>query len=353
MEDINIQSILGGATNYTGSDDQLVRALLAFSWYRRDTRPMIAVAEHALNMAKGNGNERYIAEALLCLGSSYAAVNNFGKAGDLLEESSHFLASDHPSQQLSFECALTHAHVSAFNGSHREERETFINDILARTKGSDMYWHARTLERLGRLHWAFGEFEQALGAFVPAADALLLQGCSRDAASALCGKACTLHWLHVQDEQVLDAAQEAWEVVKHLEPSPIHGDILSLSGRVLLQMGRLIDASHAFEKGLKVQQHVGAALGAADAWSDFGHLYLHTGAYSDAYSAFEAAAEKYADLGDESPDRQLFEPRCRKNMEWIKLKQENPDLHIGFYRPRGDRDEYLDLFYPPEVTSHP
>ena len=45
-EDVNIQSILVGATDYTGSDNKLVQALLAFSWYRRDTKPLIAFAEH-------------------------------------------------------------------------------------------------------------------------------------------------------------------------------------------------------------------------------------------------------------------------------------------------------------------
>ena len=116
-------------------------------------------------------------------------------------------------------------------------------------------------------------------------------------------------------------------------------------------MGWLTDASHAFEKALSAQQHVGATLATADTLSCFGYLYLHTGTYSDACSAFEAAAEKYADLGDGSADRQEYEPKCRWNMERIKLKQENPDERIGFYRPRCDRAKYRGLFYPPEVPS--
>jgi len=179
---------------------------------------------------------------------------------------------------------------------------------------------------------------------------LLLLKCNRDAASALFGKARALDLSCVPDDQVLEAAQEAWEVVKHLDPSPIYADILELSGWVLLRMGRLMEASQSFEKCLSAYQYVGAALGAAAVWSHFGYLYLHTGAYTDAYSAFEAAAERYADLGDESPDRQRHEPRCRENIGRIKLKQENPDHRIGFYRPWGERDED-DLFYPPEVPS--
>jgi len=81
-------------------------------------------------------------------------------------------------------------------------------------------------------------------------------------------------------------------------------------------------------------------------------MYLHTGAYSDAHSAYEAAAEKYADLGDESYFSQVFEPRCRENMKRIKLKQDNPGWRIGFYGPRCHRDGndgLLTLFYPPEA----
>jgi len=352
-EDVNIQSILVGGTDHLGSDDQLVQALLAFSWYRRDTKPLVAVAEHTLNVAKANGNEQYIAEALLCLGSSYAEVNNFDKAKSLLEESSQLLVGDYSNQQLGFECALTRSFVGSFTGSSREERETFINEVLVRTKDSDVYWHARALDALGALYWIFGENDQALGAFVSAADVLLHLGCNRDAASALYGKARALDWLYVPDEQVLEATQEAWETVKHLDPSPIYGDILWLSGNILLRMGRMVDASHSFERCLSAQQYVGAVCAVADALSWLGHMYLHTVAYSDAYSAFEAAAEKYADLDDESSTRQVYEPSCRETMEKIKLKQKNPDQSIGFDRPRGDRDQYRNLFYPPEVPSHP
>jgi len=318
-EDVNIQSILVGTTNHTDFDDQLVQALLAFSWYRQDTKPFIAVAEHALNVAKANGNSKYIAEALLCLGSSYAEVNNFDKAKGLLEESSRLLVGDHSGQQLGFECALTRAQVGWLLQDRYEEREAIIKDVLNQTKDSDTYWHARALEALGCLYWYNCEYDQALGAFVPAAGALLRLGYNRDGASALYGKARALDWTYVPDEQVLEATQEAWETIKYLDPSPIYGDILWFYGTVLLRMGRLVDASYSFEKSLGAQQHVGAILGTADTLSWFGHMYLHTGAYPDAYSAFEAAAEKYADLGDESPDRQ-YEPKCRENMERIKLK---------------------------------
>ena len=351
-EDVNIQSILVSATDYTGSDDKLVQALLAFSWYRRDTKPLIAFAEHTLKVAKANGNELCIAEALLCLGSSYLLVTNFVKAKAVLEESSQLLAADDSShsQQLGFECTLARMDVAAYLGGYHEESKVVVEDVLSRTKDSDLYWHACALDALGWLHWIMGHHTQALEAFVEAADMMKGLECARDRASALYGKAYSLNKLDVSDETVHDAVQEAWEIAGHLEPSYVHGNILVLLGEVFVRMGRLVDAMNAFEKCLSAYQYIGAGLGVAQALDNIGYAYLHTGAYSDAYSAFEAAAEKYADLGDNSSDRQEFEPRCRENMENIRLKQENSDQVIGFYRPRNNREQ--DLFYP-AATSHP
>jgi len=199
-EDVNIQSILMSATDHTGSDDQLVRALLAFSWYRRDTKPLIAVAEHTLSVAKANGNKQYIAETLLCLGSSYSEINNYIEAKRVLEECSQLMVGDHFGQQLGFECALARAAVGTYLYSDREERKAFINGVLASTKDSDVYWHARALDSFGWHYWIFGEYADALEAFVPAADVLLHLGCNRDAASALFGKAYALNSLYVPDE---------------------------------------------------------------------------------------------------------------------------------------------------------
>ena len=343
-EDVNIQSILVGTASGTCFDDQLVRALIAFSWYRRDTKPLIAIAELALNVAKASGKKRYIAEALLCLGSSYSEIDKYIDAKRLLENCSQLLVGD---QQLSFECTLERFNIGQHLDENRGERETSINEVLLRAKDSDPYWHARALHALGQLYWQHREYDQALEAFVPAADVLLRLGCDRDAASALFGKAHTLDSLYVPDELVLEAAQEAWGVVEHSDPSSIHGHILWLSGMVLLRMGRLVDASQSFEKYLYTSHYVGGVLDIADALSCFGYMYLHIGAYSDAYSAYEVAADKYADLFH----RRKHELRCRENMEWIKLKQENQSRRMGFHRPRLDRDQH-NLFYPLEVTSY-
>jgi len=350
-EDINIQSILVGPIEHTNFDDQFVRALLAFSWYRRDTKPLISFAKHTLNVAKANGNKRYIAEALLCLGSSYSLVSNYVEAKGVLEQSSQMLIADHSSQsqQLGFECTLARVDIDTYLRCHREESQAMVHRVLSRTKDSDAYWHARALEALGWLNWCFRDFNHALKAFVGAVDLMKGLGCTKDRASALYGKAYTLDQLYVSDEAVHGAVQEAWDMARHLEPSNDHGAILLLLGRVFIRRGRLVDAMKAFEKCLGAYRYIGARLGVAQALDSIGYVYLHTGAYSDAYSAFETATETYASLGGKSSDARMYGSRCRENIERIILKMENPYQHIGFYRPRGTRE--VDLFYP-AAPSH-
>ena len=349
-EDTNIQSILVGAIEVTGHSDKLVQALLAFSWYRCATKPLVAVATHALNLARSNGSNRHIAEALLCLGYTYERLDRDPEAEDLLEESSELfrsLVDDHSAQKLGFECDVLLARVYGFVYGHsRDERNTILKNVLARTEVLDWYWYARALRELAELHWLSQEFEEALQSFNEATDKFLSLECGRDAAESLYMKARTLNEMQSSDEVVLNAVQEAWEAARAFDPVALHGMIHCLSGQVLLRMGKLPDALTSFEKALSAYQYVGAAMVIADALASIGYVYLHTGAYSDAYGAYEAAADNYASLGENSPDGRRCNRESKSNMEDIQRKQENPDMHVGFYRPRLDRD-HDELFYPP------
>ena len=191
-----------------------------------------------------------------------------------------------------------------------------------------------------------GENREALENFSDATDTFLGLECGRDAAESLFTKARTLNEMQSSDEVVLNAVQEAWEIARAFDPLGLHGMIHRLRGQVLLRMGKVPDGLSSFEKALGAYQYVGAAMVIADALACIGYVYLHTGAYSDAYGAYEAATESYASLGDNSPDGQRCNMESRTNMENIRRKQENPDMHIGFYRPRLDRD-HDELFYPP------
>ena len=70
--------------------------------------------------------------------------------------------------------------------------------------------------------------------------------------------------------------------------------------------------------------------------------YLRRGdQYLKAYYAYKAAAESYlSTVGEE-----LDGTTCKDNMARIKDLQSNPDLNIGFERPRWDINR-PSLFYP-------
>ena len=77
-----------------------------------------------------------------------------------------------------------------------------------------------------------------------------------------------------------------------------------------------------------------------------GYGYLRRGDYPKAYGAYEAAADSYIGTVDEEPDATT----CKDNMAKIKDMLKNPDLNIGFERPRHDND-YPSLFYPSAAAS--
>jgi tetratricopeptide (TPR) repeat protein len=72
-----------------------------------------------------------------------------------------------------------------------------------------------------------------------------------------------------------------------------------------------------------------------------GYGYLRRGDYLNAYGAYEAALEHYRGTVEEEPDSTT----CRENVAKIEDKQRDPDLNVGFQRPRTDKD-WAPLFYP-------
>ena len=87
--------------------------------------------------------------------------------------------------------------------------------------------------------------------------------------------------------------------------------------------------------------HLGNRRDNATVLEYMGYGYLRRGDYLNAYGAYEAAAEIYHGTVDEEVDGTM----CKENMAKIKDKQRNPNLNIGFERPRTDND-WPSLFYP-------
>ena len=88
-EDTNIQSILfvSPPSQHIVPSDRTMEALIAFSWYRCDTKPNFEIADHVVMAAKASGVQRYIASALWRLGRTYSRLGNW----DLLQPHSRSL----------------------------------------------------------------------------------------------------------------------------------------------------------------------------------------------------------------------------------------------------------------------
>ena len=63
-----------------------MEALIAFNWYRCDTKPNLEIAHHAVLATKAFGVQRYIALAVWCLGLTYFRLGNHDTSYNHMQE---------------------------------------------------------------------------------------------------------------------------------------------------------------------------------------------------------------------------------------------------------------------------
>ena len=150
-----------------------------------------------------------------------------------------------------------------------------------------------------------------------------------------------VHYREKRLPEALDAAKEAWKLT---EP---HNDLLNqaqnsfLLGTILFGADRDTEAWKYIEISLTKNLELGNRRDSAMMLEYMGYGYLRRGDYLNAYGAYKAAAESYLGTVNEEPDCTI----CKENMAKIKDMQRNPDLNIGFARPRVDIN-WPSLFYP-------
>ena len=80
-QDTNIRSILfrscPSQLSVTSRHGRIMEALIAFNWYRCDTKPNLEMADHAVMMANTSRVQRFIASAVWCLGLTYSRLGIF------------------------------------------------------------------------------------------------------------------------------------------------------------------------------------------------------------------------------------------------------------------------------------
>ena len=119
-----------------------------------------------------------------------------------------------------------------------------------------------------------------------------------------------------------------------------------LLGRILFSANRVTEAWKYLEISLTKNLELGNRRESARTLEYMGYGYLRKGDYLNAYGAYEAAAESYLGTVNEKWGCR----RCKENMAKIKDMQKNPDLNVGFERPRSDNN-WRSLFYPGAAAS--
>ena len=100
-EDTNVQSILFGHGSPPFELDvpshRTMEALIAFNWYRYETKLNLKIAEHVVKAARTSGVKRYIASAVWCLGLTCFQLEKYDDSNTLLLEASQLIKTLVPS----------------------------------------------------------------------------------------------------------------------------------------------------------------------------------------------------------------------------------------------------------------
>ena len=344
-EDVNIQAILYGSPimqHSIMSSDRAVEALIAFSWYRCDTKPNLEITKRAVSVAKASGVKKYIASTLWCLGTTYGLLGEFYVAYDHLLEAyklfNSLLPGDLELQRLCCRCGIDLVDGARLTFEDGNKAVSLARDVERQSATfSDDLIHTRSMIILGLVLDSFGHRPEALRYLERAK----MKAIGSDLLSDVCYSITLVHYHENRLPEALNAVKEAWEHAKSGD-SLVHQAQTSLVfGMILFSANRDTEAWKYIEISLMKNTHLGNRRDSASALEYMGYAYLRRGDYVNAYGAYEAAAENYRGTVDEEPDGTT----CRNNMAKIKDKQGNRDLKVGFKRPRMDNDSSL-LFYP-------
>ena len=347
-EDTNIQSILFGSppTPLTVPSHQTMEALIAFNWYRCDTKPNLEIAEYAVMATKASGIQKYIASAVWCLGKTYYRLGNYDASYNNMQEAYRLfdtLPSDEvESRRLGGLCGVDLVDNARFV-LEADEVVSLAWDVEKKcTALSDDLVHGRSLLELGKAFCDAEQWQEALYYMDHARTVFMALGNTFSLAFAY----QSISWVHEDEGRLLDAEGAIEEASKYAELNANRFLQISISldyGRILFGNNRDSEAWKHIETALTNASYIGNRVQVARALDYMGYGYLRRGDYQNAYGAYEAAAEKYLGTVDAHSAK-----LCKDNMTRIELKQENPDTVIGFYRPLMDY-QFKTLFYPPRL----
>ena len=342
-EDTNIQSILFGSppSQLAVLSHRTMEALIAFNWYRCDTKPNLELADHAVMAAKASEIQRFIASAVWCLGKTHFRLGNTDISYNHMQEAYHFFNTlppgDVESQRLGGLCGIDLAESARFILHDEVVSLAWIVEKKCSAL-SDNVLHGRSLLQLGVALYGVQQWQGALYHMDRARTVFKTVGNTLNLASAY---QC-ISWVYRAEHRLLDALdaiEEAWEYAELTASRSLQTTVSLTLCSILFNTNQDAKAWKYIEISLINASYTGNRYQVARALEYMGYGYLRRGDYQNAYDTYEASAEKDFD------SRFVNLKLCKENMDRIKRKQRNPDTVVGFYRPPGDIDKTL--FYPP------
>jgi len=340
-EDPNIQSIFFGPSDPLPSD-RTIEGLIAFSWYRSDTKPDLEIVNHAVKAAKISGVKRHIASAVWCLGWTYRQLGDYRPAYDHLYAAYQLSNDRSPGEvelrRLHCQCGIDLVEAAYMTLEDEGEVISLAQDVESKCAALlDDQVHGFSLVCLAAALSAACKQQEAL-AHLNDARIMLKAAKNTPYLADTYQVIARVHFREGRLPEALDAIQEACKLVGS-SPDPI---ISSESGLIHFTANRDMEAWKYTEMALMDASRVGDRLHIAEALELMGYGYLRRGDYKNAYGAYEAAGEKYRGTIDADA-----EASCKDNVARIKRKQMDPEVEVGFHRPHMDFNR--SFFYPPVV----
>ncbi|KDR85865.1 hypothetical protein GALMADRAFT_234980 [Galerina marginata CBS 339.88] len=352
-EDTNIQSILfdSSTTQHTQLSDETMEALIAFCWYRCDTKPSPEMATYAMTAAETHGVERYIAEALWCFGDTCYQIGDYRLSYDHLQKAYQLFNKLSPGdlnmQRLRGLCgmALVRTEYGLLLGDNKDKDKdkdeliSFALDVEAKCANlSDDLIHGRSLVTVGHALRLAERYPEALS-YLDRASAVL-KGVGN--AVFLTSTYCTIAEVQYKEGKVMEALatiKEAWKLAEAIDIPSVQAVVTRDLCVVLFRVDRDAEAWHYLKIYLTNSLHLGNQSELAIALHYMGYGYLRQGDYQNASSAYKAAAEKYVGTGTA-----WGEGICKDNIARIEQKLADPNSGVGFIRPPYENN--TSLYYP-------
>jgi tetratricopeptide (TPR) repeat protein len=296
-----------------------------------------------VSMVKASGVKRYIASTLWCLGVTYGFLGEFYAAYDHVHEAfqlfNTLLPGDRELQRLNCRCGIDLVYEARSTFQDGDKAVSLARDIEKQSAAfSDDLTHAQSLIALGSVLEVYGYRQEALCHLERAK--LMVMG-STILLSDACYSIALVHYRENRILEALDTAKEAWKLADLNINLVMQARNSLLLGVILFSANQDAEAWKLMEISLMKNSHLGSRRDSATVLEYMGYGYLRRGDYRNAYGAYEAALENYRGTVDEEPDGTM----CKNNMAKIKDKEGNPDLNVGFERPRMDND-WESLYYP-------